>query len=362
MPRKRAFEGGAVAGALLVLALLAVLRSAQSAQPQSVPSTYDNGPNGYAAIYDLLRREGAAAQRFELPVAQLPRATHTLVVAGEHALDAAASSSSEQSVLDAWIRKGGRLVVLDSGVSAAAQRAFGMPAARKISEIRAARTACAFEKTLAPRAVAGAFTVSYARKCGATRADVFTAGAASLGVAYARGRGQITVIGTPSVFDNLHLVRPDNARIAYAVLGGAGTVEFDERVHGFAAGRSFWEVLPEPMRIAIFIAVGALLLAIAGANLPFAPPYAARPSGERDSGAYIDSLANMLDRGGAVQAAIARLRARCERVLAPRASGDERARMLLRELRTLESSPRPGRQDLVHAGRIFARVRKEYGS
>jgi hypothetical protein len=69
----------------------------------------------------------------------------------------------------------------------------------------------------------------------------------------------------------------------------------------------------------------------------------------------------MLEHGGAATEAIARIRARCEHALASRAPGDERARMLLRELRTLETTPRPGTNELLEAGRIFARVRKDYG-
>jgi hypothetical protein len=114
------------------------------------------------------------------------------------------------------------------------------------------------------------------------------------------------------------------------------------------------------MRIAIVIALAAVLLAIAGANLPFAPPYSLQTPEERDSSAYIASLARMLERGGASHEAIQRIAERCERVLAHR-PGDERARMLLREVRTLEATARPGTQEILQAGRIFARVRKEYG-
>jgi hypothetical protein len=138
-------------------------------------------------------------------------------------------------------------------------------------------------------------------------------------------------------------------------------VRFDERVYGYAAGKSFWDVLPAPVRVAIVIAAGTLLLGIIGANLPFAAPYAPEAPDERDSGAYIASLARMLQRGGAAAEAIARIRGRCEHALSSRAAGDERARMLLRELRTLEATPRPGSHEVLAAGRIFARVRKDYG-
>ncbi|HEY9180540.1 MAG TPA: hypothetical protein VIO32_07455, partial [Candidatus Baltobacteraceae bacterium] len=179
-------------------------------------------------------------------------------------------------------------------------------------------------------------------------------------IAYVRGRGLIALFSTPTIFDNLHISQRGNAQLAYVLLGG-GRVQFNERVYGHDAGESFWDVLPAPMRIAIVIAVIAALLAVAGANLPFAPPYALQPPDERDSGAYIDSVARMLERGGASREAVTRISARCEQVLAPRAGADERARMLLRELRILEAAPRPGAHDVLQAGRIFAGVRKEYG-
>jgi hypothetical protein len=347
-----------VVAALFLIALLSQLR-AQNGAAASVPSTYDSGASGYAALYEMLSREGVRVDRFELPLSELTGSAGTLVIAGDRALSEAAPSRGALRALDAWVRGGGHVVVLDGAVGALAQEQFQIPAVRSFATRKLATADCAFVPALRGLLVSGTFTAGYKGGCSAQRASVLVAANMAVGITYRRGRGRITVVTTPSLFDNLHLAQRANARLAYALFGGRG-VRFDERVHGYAAGRSFWQVLPQPVRAAIWIAVSAAILAIAGANLPFAPPYEAAAPEERDSGAYIDSLARMLERGAAAQEAVTRIVARCEPVLGPRAAHDERARMLLRELRSLQSTPRPSPHDLLQAGRIFTRVQKDY--
>ena len=359
MPRKRVAEVIVVAAALALLVALAALRATQSAAQESEPSTYDTGGSGYAALYDLLAREATPVDRFELPIGALQRGG-TLVVAGNGSLDAVLPSASAGKALDRWVRSGGRLVVLDGQIGNAARRALGLPASQDLRHANIAAGGCALAPSLRGRSVAGIFDSGFARSCTPQRATILMTGGRAVGIAYRRGSGTVALFTTPTVFDNLHLSHEGNAALAYAVLGGA-PVRFDERVYGYDAGATFWQVLPQPMRAAILIAIFAAALAIAGANLPFAPPYAADPPEERDSGAYIESVARMLERGGASNEAVARIAARCERILAPRAGSDERARMLLRELRIVEGTPRPGPHDVLQAGRIFARVQKEYG-
>jgi hypothetical protein len=348
-----------VIAALLLLVALSQLRASQNAGAASVPSTYDTGTSGYAALYDLLAREGMRVERFELPLGELTHNRSTLVIAGDGALSQAAPSRSALRALDGWVRGGGHLVLLDAAPPTVARDQLQLPAGRTIAARRGAVSGCAFAPELRGAAVAGTFTTVYSRECTPRRATVLHTGDAAAGMTYRHGSGRITIISTAGIFDNMHIAQKANARVAYGLFG-PGTVLFDERVHGYAAGRSFWQVLPLPVRVALGIALAATLLAIAGANLPFAPPYEIHAAQERDSGAYIDSLARMLERGGAAHEALARIAARCEPVLGPRAAGDERARMLLRELRTLQSTPRPTPHDVLQAGRIFNRVQKDY--
>lgn len=360
MPRKRLSDVAVVAVALVLVALLGALRASQNAAATSVPSTHDTGAAGYAALYDFLSRERVAVERFEFPVAELRSARGTLVLAGNGALDSAAPAKDSLQVLDEWVRRGGRLVVLDGGISASARRILGLPKRRDFLKRTGATAGCGLVPALRGAPLAGSFAGGYAAGCSKNSAALVLSGDAAPGVLLARGRGSIALFATPGVFDNLALAQRNNARLAYAVFDD-GPVRFDERIYGYAAGRTFWEVVPWAMRAAAAIAIAAVVLAVAGANLPFAPPYAADPPDERDSSAYVDSLASMLARGGASREAVKRIAERCAQVLQPRAGGDERARMLLRELRTLEATPRPGTDDLLAAGRIFARVRKDYG-
>lgn len=360
MPRRRVLDIVILAISIVLIAVLSSLRAAHNAAQYSEPSTSDTGGNGFAALYDLLAHENVKVDRFELPIGELPRARATLVLAGDGALDAATSSADSVTFLDRWVRGGGRLVVLDGRISRGARRALGVALAQGFASKTTGMAGCAFPAGIRGALVSGSFDAGFAQACAANRATLLAAGSHAAGILYRRGRGTIALFATASPFDNLHLAQRGNARVAYALFAGA-PVLFDERVHGYAAGRSFWEVLPQPMRIAVILAISALLLAIAGANLPFAPPLLAQLPDERDSGAYIASIARMLERGGASREAIARISARCQQVLSPRAAADERARMLLRELRTVDATPRPGPHEVLQAGRIFARVRKDYG-
>jgi hypothetical protein len=114
------------------------------------------------------------------------------------------------------------------------------------------------------------------------------------------------------------------------------------------------------MRVAVVLACIALLIGIAGANLPFAPPQLPPPADERDSSEYIASLAQMLQRGGAQRAIVQRLCAFVQAAVGPRAQSDDEARDLLERARVLQSLSGPGNEDVIAAGRLFARVRKDY--
>jgi hypothetical protein len=360
MQRKRV-DVTMLAAALLVLLLLVWARGLRQGAPLSDPSTYDTGRSGYAALYDLLAREDVAVQRFELPIGQLQSSSGTFVLAGDGSLDAATSARGALPTLDRWVRGGGRLVLLDGQIRAQARKTLAVPSMQRGARRDLAMTGCAFVPPLRAHAVAGTFGGGFPPACGGDRATLLRSASRAAALLYRHGKGSIAIFSNAAVFDNVHLSQRMNARIAYAVFANAAPVRFDERIYGHAAGKSFWDVLPAPMRAAIVIALAALLLGVIGANLPFAPPSQTASWPDRDSSEYIASLARMLARGGACSEAIARIRARCEHVLAPRVRGDERARMLLRELRTLEFSPRPGSSELLAAGRIFMRVRKDYG-
>ena len=318
----------AIAG-LLLLTVFSALRSAIVQQQFSVPSTYDYGRSGYASLYAFLAREGIAVDRDELPLSQLRGRRGTLVIAGDDALRALAPNAGDADAIDAWVRSGETVVILGT----VSRHAPGMPALRD-ARIAAATASCGIDPHMRGLTALANFSQAAAAQCAAGRTTLLQSGRRAVAFAYTRGRGEVIVATTPQIFDNFHLAQRGNAALAYALLANHAPVAFEERIYGYAQGSGFWGVLPLGMRVAIVLAGAALLAAIAGGNAPFVPPFAAQAPRERDSGEYIASLARMLSAGGA-------------RELSARANH-------------LQTIPEPRDEDVVDAGRLFARVQKEY--
>jgi hypothetical protein len=341
--------------AIVVLAVLVGLRSSLVQQQTSLPSTYDTGPRGYGALYALLARERVPVERFEEPIADLAGYRGTLVVAGDYHLLAVAGAAGQRDALDAWVRRGNTLTLLGT-VPFWMRDSFGVP---QDKALRANLAIAGCGLALQGLHVSAPFTRGFDGQCTRDRSMLLRASNRAVALAYRRGKG--TVIYSPAVtmLDNEHLAQSDNAYFAYAILS-RGPILFEERGYGHARGNGFWQVLPLAMRVAIVLAAAALLLGIAGANLPFAPPQLPAAGDERDSGEYIASLSQMLQRGGAQRAVVQRLCAYVQSALGPRAHADAQARELLEQARSLQSLSGPRTEDVLEAGRLFARVRKDY--
>ena len=85
----------------------------------------------------------------------------------------------------------------------------------------------------------------------------------------------------------------------YDALAGHGAVLVDERIHGYDANRSLWSALPPAVHTAGWIVLMALLIALVGANVRIAPPIVRDPPPDRDSSTYIVSMASLLRRARA---------------------------------------------------------------
>ena len=340
--------------ALVLFTLFSALRAAAPRAHSSVPSTYDTGANGYAALYEFLQREGVNAQRYELPLGELP-AHATVVFAGDYAIDSSIVSSKESAALDKWVRHGGKLIVLGS-LFPFTRDALGLTKSRAAAS-NEAWTACGFR---GPRRVIGAnFTSVLRAACDGKHSVLLKAWGGAVAVSIKRGRGSIVEFLTPELFDNAHLAAHDNAAFAYDLFAAAGAPLFDERVYGYAAGRSFWEVMPRAVIAAMIVALLALLMAILAANVRLAPARSLEREDDRNSLAYIESLARMLQRGGAAHDVIARL-AKAAGAFRPPRLGDDRGRAALDELRRLSERRDAGPREVLLAGTIFAHLRKEY--
>ncbi len=344
-----------VLGVLLVVLASAVALRASLTQPPSQPSTYDSGPNGYAALYALLAREGRQPQRFEQPLNRLASVRGTLIVGGNNALELAGAPRGGAAFIDSWIRRGGTLAIFGQ-MSPSVARDFGAPAAvRYVSA--AALTRCGIFPRRAM--VTGAFTLGMPVRCTRSQKALLVSGVRSVGIAYRRGAGTVVYVPTTTPLDNLHLAQRDNARFAYALFGAA-PAWFDERIYGHASDKGFWDVVPLPMRVAAALACALVLFAVIGANLPFAPPLQSMENSERDTGEYLTSLARMLERAGARKEPIDRFFTLAHNALRVRTQGDLQARALEERMQALRALPHPTQRDLIAAAQLSARVRKDY--
>ena len=193
-------------------------------------------------------------------------------------------------------------------------------------------------------------------------------------IAYPFGKGEVVAIVAPDVFGNANLALAQNARFAYNVLlAGGGPVAFDERVHGYAEDRSLWDAMPRPARLGFWLALAAVALALVEANVRFAPAIPVDPPDERDSSAYVASMAALLRRARAARAAVERFADDAMRrtrrrygiapsdglaVMAPRIDRDE-VRTALAELERLREIPRPDDRTLIRAAQLNSRLRKD---
>src|SRR5579884_1944056 len=204
MQRKRIIDLIVLFASIALIVALGAVRALQHNAASSEPSTYDTGFAGYAALYELLQREGVRAGRFERPLGELPPGG-MLVVAGDGVLAPFAAARTPMRQLDLWVRAGGKLVLLDGSVPPAVRESLGIPASHPIVKTDSASADCAFGASLRERPVAGAFTRAYARVCRRDSASVLHSGSSAVALTYRRGKGSVAVFSTPTVFDNLHI-------------------------------------------------------------------------------------------------------------------------------------------------------------
>lgn len=355
MPRKLSLDAVLAIAGILLIGIFAALQSGASQDGISAPSTYDYGANGFAALYALLDREHVPVSRFESPLVSL-QSRGTLALAGDEALLALALDSATQKGLDQWVREGGTLALI--GAPPLLDRSmFGLPKTHR-SLNAASSSGCGVKGPALHVEAAFEDAIPHAR-CTKGQAILLERDGDAYALAYPRGKGAVIFVSSTEPFDNAHLTRADNAAFAYAVFAGLGTVQFDERAYGYANDKSMWEVLPQPVHIAIIIALGALLLAVIGANLPFAPAVDLRERHVRNTREYLQSLAAMLRRGRAQADLIRRYCAEIRRVLQPHGATAAAAE-LLREAERIEQTIHPRDEHVLAAAQLYARVRKDY--
>lgn len=279
------------------IVLLAYERGAiERGQQVSVFSTYDTGPNGYRALYEVLAAAGLPVQRFEREIGLLDSSVKTLVITGyETDPNAQGFDKAGSDQLRRFAENGGRLVVIDEQFAGSQDitPGVGTSVAASAGSVAIPLALNAYTngivKARGYMGMAFAFKESHGIPLLAKPNGI-------VAVWYRIGRGEVIAITAPALFGNAQLRNADNLRLAYNVLAGHGPIAFDEYVHGYKESPTMWAVLPAAVRGAVWI-VGALaLIALIGANVPFAPPYLPNPPDERDSSHYITAIAELMRR------------------------------------------------------------------
>lgn len=351
--------------AAIVLAIVVVLSLAQPQEaPPSTYSSYDTGPNGYRALYEVMRREGVSAGRFERALGTLRSFAGTLVLSpGEAQLVdgqlTGVVDSNDAARLKQLVQGGANLVMLGEGPFFP-RRVLELPTTAPIpvaSTAQAANNALTIGVTQVTASFSSAFTWSAKRRV----ERLLVAHGRPVAIAYRIGRGNVIAIAAPGVFSNDVLARAQNARFAYDVLSARGPLLFDESVHGYASGASMWDVLPTSVRDATWIMLCALALAVFGALFRSAPPITLAPPRLRDSSAYIASMAALLRRAHAGSAAIDRFAWEAQRLARLRPSAARRPEVAasLEQLEVMRRDPHPDNPELLDAANIVLHVRKE---
>jgi len=326
--------------------------------PPSTYSTYDTGPNGYRALYAVLLGAGVPVRRFGHALGTLDSAgLQTLVVSNyDNEPSARPLGVRDRDALARFVRGGGRLVVLDTGFAGSEDI---VPAVGVSKPVRAygAIALARNRYTAGVRSVAAVIDAAFpfAMRSGqpllANRSGIVAA-------LYSYGKGDVVAITAPNLFSNASLRDADNAAFAYDVVAGHGPAAFDEYVHGYDEDLGFWEVLPAPARAAFWIVVAIVVLALIGANVPFAPPFAPPDADTRDSAAYVTAMAALLRRSRGAGMLVARFAD--DAVRRARGRNDPQLRHAIEELQRLRNAP-PSDAALVRAAAIAYQLRKEYG-
>lgn len=383
---RRKISGDVIAGAIalvLILALAFARNAREQAAVPSSPSSYDTGRYGYAAFYDLLRAEHLDVGRFERDHHFLRESAIATLIFAQSPFDALTRratgvSRNDVLALKIWVQEGGRLVVLAPPYGGELDSLVGIPASRaRRKKATVAYPFAALPETRGVAAVAGSFEADFAWDASRKALPLLAVRSGIVAMTYPLGRGRVTVLTDPMVFANENLARAGNARFAVQVLGAhPGPIAFDETIHGFGASQSLWDALPQAARIGAVMAAFALLIALLGTLIRFAPPVPAAREEERDSSAYITSMANLLARAQAKRKALldtsdAALRAvRRSLGVSERTPlreflariGDAREREAVLELDRLRDVANPRDSELLRAGTLAAQLRKETGT
>lgn len=304
-PRRILLIVGAVVGSLVVILVLSDPSEDRYERPALDPR--GTGPEGTAALVDLLDREGAGVRLRGRPSS---RDDVVLQLADTWSGDAAAD-------LESWVRDGGTLVTADPGAALAPRRAVD---AVGLVDGRGTCTIDALDRvrSIAPRPIAEHVVGPGTSAC-------FTSTEATAAAVTVRRLGLGLVVTLPvRPLINSNLARADNAGMAVAVLvpwDGARVRVLDPNRYVSDADEGDGTVigaLPQRGSEALSLLVVAFLIwgLIRGRRL--GRPVAEELPVPLPASDLVLAAGNLLDRNGAAADAAERLRRRTRRDLGTR--------------------------------------------
>ncbi|HVA33995.1 MAG TPA: DUF4350 domain-containing protein, partial [Candidatus Baltobacteraceae bacterium] len=296
-------------------------------------------------------------QRFEGVLGTLDDRVRTLIVSGyENDPSAKPMDRQDAAALRRFVENGGRLVVLDDDFAGRRDITPGVGTSFAVRE-RTAVVRAASPYTAGVQRVAGPIRAAFPLHREKTT-TLLANRRGAIAITYRLGRGEVVAVTAPALFGNANLRKADNLAFAYDAIAGHGTAAFDEYVHGYDQDLSFWGALPPSVHAAFWIVCAIVVLALIGANVPFAPAIAAQPPDERDSSGYLTAMATLMQRGRARHAALTAFAHDAKRRVRAGATGH--AREALAQIERACDADKPTDELLLRAAVLDYRLRKDH--
>lgn len=295
-----------LAGLFAVLVAVVVVGAERASQTDNsgIPTTHSSSEEGAQALYDWTRAIGYDAQRLEYRPFELEAEDQALIIINPTERITAAQV---RTTLD-WVEAGGTLILADDTPAL-----FG-PANQLLDELNI--DIAVYSDTVPiehanPQQPAlnapptGETTVRTHRMLAPQRNDYVTllgAPDVPLLAGITHGDGYIFVSATSYPFTTAGLRDPENAALLLNLLRrvpSGGRVLFDEIHHGYEVPPSAGGALTNPWGIAAFYALTAIALYLILTGRRFGRPVPLREEVVlRSSAEYVESMADLFQRGG----------------------------------------------------------------
>jgi hypothetical protein len=327
-------------------------------------SVFSGAPDGTRVLYDYLGKIGVRPrilQEFD----KLPPTDSTLVIVSPFPR---AFTVAEGRALRAWIRVGGRLVLVGTQVEGIP----GLEAGPADLSIAAVPGASHEETPILPAPFAdGVRTIRVGTKRlladGPNWVTHFKDLRGQIVISRAVGKGEVVWLSDPRPVSNTGIGEADNARFSTILVGRRPDVYFDEYHHGYVSSGGIWDRLGDGGRVAALLLAAAVLIALFAAARRLGPPIAeVEPTPQRTT-TWVGPLAELYRKAGARDEALSSLAEGLRRSLTRRygtlaaglAARPEAAAALAAAQEVVDDGSTPSRDRFIDIARRLVRARQE---